>query len=863
MEKEPVHEKASFDLKIQLKGSDLMKKGHVTIAEQQKQKLKDQTKLNGVTIKEVTTKFSVNTNKNGQSLVNRSSPNKLSSQTKSSPTKKPLVGKGSLKSPNKIIDEKRDNQKAQVSKGDNSGTNTAVILQSILSPKTTPVQQLSKADLSNNVVFGIVQPTKSGAQFVQPLTQTMNKANLQQVTQTTKQNLIISQSMVGNNSLILQPSTLDNKLNTMIIRPTLQKSQSNMLFIQSVPQVTSAVVTTPNAVIMNSALQPSLIKSTLQASQAATLVIPTITTATGQGKSFVNTVRPTVSSGKPQTVSALLQLSAAAQKQSSTQQQVVLQNSGKVNLAGNIRPSTPTLSSASQTLYYRCKDAHGNIFLVPQPALKQVLQSPSKPAKSDKPKTTTALSVSANVKSTSVSTLMVSPSQALSVTQALRPNVTASQASISSTKTGVNQPLKSSSSSVPIILNLNPTGQTNITTLTTTASNKSLLKSAVLGQEATITGTGQKPNSQSVQAFKTPSAMTTTTHKQTVSVTSIGDPISVNSSPSKSGTKLIPCVTSVTTATSVKPSTGQPLKSGTSLLFTMNSSNGKTVVMPAQSIFTSKIDNNSGKSLLSAGKQTVSPAISLSQTSVQNGQVQGNELNGSSSFPSTSNNVNGVTSAKVTSEIKTDVSIASSGLSATSNNSVTSMTTSKVSSHVTTQGQLKVTSQGLKVIGSTTVDKSSEESVKNVNVNSGKEMCSVLSSSVIGLKTTVPQLSTDRSVIKIDTSQNFNKKSNCVSLLSKEYQKPVISSNNPSSLLPKTNLSLLKSSSASASIEKNIHPQISGLGEKKIMLDLRSETERRLEACEPTKRIICLRKKSEPTRIMSPHSIAEAIKPLK
>ncbi|XP_063425180.1 YEATS domain-containing protein 2-like isoform X2 [Mytilus trossulus] len=959
LEKEKVDEKlttvclpVTFDLKNQLKSDKhIVHENNVTIPEKQspKKKVIVTPSVNGIQISGAATPHvsPCVADKNGtgvQTLISKQTcsnisdkkklTNSLSNAINGSPVQLVLGGVGSVTNPN-FPDARGDNRtktplKGVIicsEKGDKSPSsvnqkesNSAVILQGIgsLSTKLAPSQnqmRIISGNLQNSHVIaqtclsktGIVNASStSKTAIVQPIVNAINRSGQQSesLIKTSKGNLILGQQIIGNNTLIVQPSIQTNKLNTMIVKPTVQKTQSNMLLIQTVPQATRPLtvpsVTKSTTVVVQQTLQTSTKPNTM-------FVNPTLLVS--QAKTSV--VQPSVKSGAVTLqVSSIVQPETQTSKCVGASQQSQLMNILKppsANLVRSAQPTTqpqnastasPTATSASpQTLYYRCKDAQGNIFLVPQQLLKQVIQSPGKSNTQSGPILLTGNTAKSNTqsgpilltgstaKSSTQSGPLLSSGSTTSTVSSVKGSV--SSAVIFSTnstaglkqqtpveKGQVNQSLPvimgSANKKSPIILSLNQTGQVVSSQSTSANQTKSILKSTVpLGQDANsllkpATVLCEK-NVKTASVSANSGVSANVGQQQLTTSSSLVTTIISNSSPSKLKNvgNIKANVTSVPTALTIPQVTS--IKSGNSLLLTMSSANGKTVVMPTQSLNSNTSGTKLGTSLLFPGNQKQIGISKICQNNTQN--TNSTSLGNKGNF-----NVGSIGKVNVPeSTLKTLNSKPSSVTITTSAmNDASSVSENQSQGQISSQNHLQVTSQGLKII----VNPSQKANGVGIN-NPNQE--TVLANKNVPLSTSEPK-------IKMNTVENFSMKRNSVSILPKEFQIPVISSSHPSSLLTSTNivkktvsmsdysttsapsLTLMTSSvkgqsSSLLSGEKN---SITGtVGDKKIVVDLLSETERRLEACRPEKRIICLRKKSDQRRPSTPPLTVEEIKPLR
>ena len=855
--------------------------------------------------------------------------NSISNAINGSPVQLVLGGVGSVTNPN-FPDARGDNRNKTPlkgviicsEKGDKSPSsvnqkesNSAVILQGIgsLSTKLAPSQnqmRIISGNLQNSHVIAQTCMSKTGivnasstskTAIVQPIVNAINRSGQQSesLIKMSKGNVILGQQMIGNNTLIVQPSIQTNKLNTMIVKPTVQKSQSNMLLIQTVPQATRPL-TVPSASKSNTVV----VQQTLQTSTKPNTMFVNPTLLVSQAKTSI--VQPSVKSGAVTLqVSSIVQPATQTSKCVGANQQSQLMNILKPPSANlvqsaqstskpqNASTASPTATSASpQTLYYRCKDAQGNIFLVPQQLLKQVIQSP---AKSNTQSGPLLLTGSTTKSSTQAGPILLTGSTTKSGTQSgqllssgsTTSTVSSVKGSVSSAvifstnstagskqqtpvdKGQVNQSLPvimgSANKKSPIILSLNQTGQVVSSQTASANQTKSILKSTMpLGQDANSL---LKPATVLCENnLKTPSVSINSGisanvgQQQLTTNSSLVTTIISNSSPSKLKNvgNMKANVTSVSTVLTIPQASVTSIKSGNSLLLTMSSANGKTVVMPTQSLNSNTSGTKLGTSLLFPGNQK---QICQNNTQNTNSYSLGNKGN----F-----NVGSIGKVNVPeSTLKISNSKPSSVTITTS--AVSSMSENQCQGQVSSQNHLQVTSQGLKII----VNPS--QKANGVGITNPHQETVLANKNILS--------STSESKIKMNTVENFNTKKNSVSILPKEFQIPVISSSNPSSLLTSTNIHVKKTVSVSdysttsapsltlmtSSVKGQSSSLLSGqknsitgtVGDKKIVVDLLSETERRLEACRPEKRIICLRKKSDQRRPSTPPLTVEEIKPLR
>ncbi|XP_052092646.1 YEATS domain-containing protein 2-like [Mytilus californianus] len=914
----------TFDLKNQLKSDkQLVHENNVTIPEKQspKKKVTVTPSVNGIHISGDTNGIGVVqtliTNPTCSTVSDKiknsgnSLTNSVSNTKNGSPVQLVLGGVGSVTNPN-FPDARGDNKNKTPAKGvilcsekgdkspssvNKKESNSAVILQGIgsLSTKLAPSQNQMRI-ISGNLPHshliaqtclsktGIVNASlTSKTAIVQPILNAVNRSGQQSesLVKTSKGNLILGQQIIGNNTLIVQPSIQANKLNTMIVKPTVQKTQSNMLLIQTVPQATRPL-TVPSATKSNAVV----VQQPLQATKPNTLFVnPTLLVS--QAKTSI--VQPSVKSGAVTLqVSSIVQPATQASKCVGASQQSQLMNILKPSSASlvqsaqqtakppNVSSASPTSPATSQTLYYRCKDAQGNIFLVPQQLLKQVIQSPAKSNTQSGPL------LSSGSTTSTVSSVKGSVSSAVIFST----NSTAgSKQQTPADKGLVNQNLPvilgSANKKSPIILSLNQTGQVVSSQSTSANQTKSILKSTVpLGQDANsllkpasvISEKNVKTTSVSIN-----SVVSANVGQQQLTSTSLVTTIISNPSPSKLKNvgNIKANITSVSTILTLPQASVTSMKSGNSLLLTMSSANGKTVVMPTQSLNSNTSGTKVGTSLLFPGSQKQIGLSKICQSNTQN--TNSNSLGNKGNL-----NVGSVgkvnilePTIKSSNSKPSSVTITTSACSKAVMNVSSSMSENQCQGQISSQNHLQVTSQGLKII----VNPS--QKANGVGITNPKpEMFTINQETVLANKNL--SSSTSESKINMNTVENFNTKRNSVSILPKEFQIPVISSSHPSSLLTSTNvvkktvadylstsapsLTLMTSSvkGESPSLLSGKKNSITGtVGDKKIVVDLLSETERRLEACRPEKRIICLRKKSDQRRPSTPPLIVEEIKPIR
>ncbi|CAC5399046.1 YEATS domain-containing protein 2 [Mytilus coruscus] len=908
----------TFDLKNQLKSDkQIVHENNVTIPEKQspKKKLTVTPSVNGIHISGDTNGIGVVqtliTNPTCSTVSDKiknsgnSLTNSVSNTKNGSPVQLVLGGVGSVTNPN-FPDASGDNKKKTPAKGvilcsekgdkspssvNKKESNSAVILQGIgsLSTKLAPSQnqmRIISGNLPNSHLIAQTCLSKTGivnasltskTAIVQPIVNAVNRSGQQSesLVNTSKGNLILGQQIIGNNTLIVQPSIQTNKLNTMIVKPTVQKTQSNMLLIQTVPQATRPL-TVPSAAKSNSVV----VQQPLQDTKPNTLFVnPKLLVS--QAKTSI--VQPSVKSGAVTLqVSSIVQPAKQVSKCVGAGQQSQLTNILKPPSASLVQSAQPTakpinVSSASptspatpQTLYYRSKsNTQSGPHLLTGSTTKSSTQSG--PLLSSGSTTSTVSSVKGSVSSAVI----------------FSTNSTAgSKQQTQADKGLVNQNLPvilgSANKKSPIILSLNQTGQVISSQSTSTNQTKSILKSTVpLGQDANsllkpasvISEKNVKTTSVSINSGVSENVG----QQQLTTTSSLVTTIISNLSPSKSKNvgNIKANVTSVSTILTLPQASVTSMKSGNSLLLTMSSTNGKTVVMPTQSLNSNTSGTKVGTSLLFSGSQKQSGFSKICQSNTQNTNSNSLGNKGNLSVGSVGkDNVLEPTIKSFNSKPKS-VTITTSSCSKAVMNVSSSMSENQCQGQISSQNHLQVTSQGLKII----VNPSPKANGVGIT-NPKPEMFTINQETVLANKN-LPS-STGESKIKMNTVENFNTKRNSVSILPKEFQIPVISSSHPSSLLTSTNivkktgadylstsapsLTLMTSSvkGESSSLLSGQKNSITGtVGDKKIVVDLLSETERRLEACRPEKRIICLRKKSDQRRPSTPPLIVEEIKPIR
>lgn len=771
---------------------------------------------------------------------------------------------------------------------------------------------------SNIDAVSSVQTSKSSIVTVKPSAVHNTKSSGIPTLPVSKQNtgtLIgqLTQQLIGNNTLIVQPNLQTSKMNNMVVRPT---TESNMLFIQSVPQTTR-----PRA---------SLVQQTFQNTKPNTVIVnpsgPTSKSSTTVVQSVVKTsiVSPSMPTSK---------ISGAGSK------------SGTIIVQPSQSSSTtilqPQQSSAitPQTLYYRCKDAQGNIFLVPQQLLKQVIQPSTKTIAQISSSATSVVS-STKVPVTSPLILGANSTVKTGLQQPfLSTGVNTSQSTIISAKgiTGTHQ-------NSNIILSVNSSGQMASSQISTNQS-KSLLKSAITslsGQDVNLSAGNTSLNltlSSHEQVSKSPakilnsvspiSSNTCASKQQTLIIPSSA--ASITLSPQKltrddvnklkmTQTVSKPMVVSTVTTTCTSQTISMTQKA------TTNNSNGKTIVMPTHNLNSNNLSATSGTSLLFQTNQKVPTSksdhvIIQKQNSKLHGldnnsirivledkpnlpaQVSSNKnLNivqqsvtmttttasstmkcvASSvlSLHSSSGSVQGQISNKNLDIVQQSVAMTTTTASSTmkcATSSVLSLQSSSGQGQMSSQGQLQVTPQGLKIVVNASL-KNSQNTSNNIDLTSKRGSSSFVKDT--------SKISLDEPMITIDSAEKL-RKGNGISILPKEFQKPVISSSNPSSLLATKNVTNKTLAPSPSSLLLNTAPSLiltsSGLegqsssllpsqsksilgkiGDKKIVIDLSSKLETTSKHSSETgeKRIICLRKKSEYRRPLSPPGCVEEIKPI-
>jgi hypothetical protein len=885
-----------------------------------------------------------------------------------------LGGFGSVSNPY-LTNEKGDNKTEKISskghqslcngKGDNlvkvsynKETNSAkeqksaVILQGIgsLTTKMAPSQSQMRlvtgvtpetnllinmcSSASNIDAVGSVQTSKNSIVTVKPTSVHTTKSSGIPTLPVSKPNtgtLVeqLTQQLIGNNTLIVQPNLQTSKMNNMIVRPT---TESNMLFIQSVPQTTR-----PRA---------SLVQQTLQNTKPNTVIInPSVPTSKGS----TTVVQPAVKTSIVNPSTPIAKISGTGSKTGT----IIVQPS-QSSSATILQPQQSS-AITPQTLYYRCKDAQGNIFLVPQQLLKQVIQPSTKSAaqiSSSSSNTGTATSVVSSTKVPVTSPLILGANSAVKpgLQQSLvSTGVNTSQSTIISAKgiTSTNQ-------NSPIILSVNSSGQMASSQISTN-QNKSLLKSAITslsGQDVNLSAGNTSLNltlSSHEQVSKSPakilnsvspiSSNTCASKQQTLIIPSSAASI-LASSPQKltrddvnklkiTQTVSKPVVVSTVTTTCTSQTMSTTQKAGNNLLLTTNNSNGKTIVMPTHNLNSNNLSATSGTSLLLQTDQKVptsksdhviiqkqnsklhgldnnSIRIVLEDKSNLPAQVSSNKnLNivqqsvtmttttasstmkcvASSvlSLQSSSGSVQGQISNKNLNIVQQSVAMSTTTASSTMKcvtNSGLSLQSSSVSGQgqgkMSSQGQLQVTPQGLKIVVNASL-KNSQNTSNNINLTSKPGSSSFVNDT--------SKISVDEPVITINSAEKL-RKGNGISILPKEFQKPVISSSNPSSLLAMKNVtsktlapspslllnttpSLTLTSSGSEGQSSSLLPSrsksiLGKIGDKKIVIDLSSNLDTTSKHSSETgeKRIICLRKKSEYRRPLSPPGSVEEIKPI-
>lgn len=737
---------------------------------------------------------------------------------------------------------------------------------------------------SNIDAVGSVQTSKSSIVTVKPTTVHATKSSGMPTLPVSKPNtgtLVgqLTQQIIGNNTLIVQPNLQTSKMNNMIVRPT---TESNMLFIQSVPQTTR-----PRA---------SLVQQTLQNTKPNTVIInPSVPTS----KASTTVVQPAVKTSIVNPSTPTSKISGTGSKTGT----IIVQPSQSSSTT--ILQPQQSSSITPQTLYYRCKDAQGNIFLVPQQLLKQVIQ----------PSTKTVAQISSSSSNMGVTTSVVSSTKVpvtspliLGTNSTVKPGlqqtllstgVNTSQSPIISAKgiTCTNQ-------NSPVILSVNPSGQSASSQISTNQS-KSLLKSAITslsGQDVNLSAGDTSLNltlSSHEQVSKSPakilnsvspiSSNTCASKQQTLIIPSSAASILTPSPQKLTGddvkklkmmqTVSKPAVVSTVTTTCTSQTVSTTQKSGNSLLLTTNSSNGKTIIMPTHNLSS---NNLSGTSLLLQTNQKV-PTSKSDHVIIQKQNSKLHGLDSSSIrivLEDKSNLPSQVFSNKNLNIVQQSVAMTTTTASSTMKgvtSSVLSLQSSSVSGQgqLSSQGQLQVTPQGLKIVVNASL-KNSQNTSNNINLTSKPGTSSYVNDT--------SKNSVDEPVITIDSAEKL-RKGNGISILPKEFQKPVISSSNPSSLLATKNVtnktlapcpSLLLSTTPSLtltssgsegqslSLPSESKSILGKIGDKKIVIDLSSKLETTSKHCSETgeKRIICLRKKSEYRRPLSPPGCVEEVKPI-